>query len=345
MSRVLGTATATGDVGTAAIQSSTGRQGAAVLDTLDMRIAAALQADGRARWREIARMVGASETTVSRRATAMFAKNLIRSTIAIDPQRCGLGHAVVVQFNCMAGHSTEVASALAARPDARFVALVTGPFDVVAEFIVSSRNELASLLADDLGSTSGVSHLTTEVVLRNFKASHDWSRELLGGAAPPPEPPRGKVEAVQLDAVDRDLIALLGSDARQSNQQLADALGVSESMARRRIDRLIAQGCLLPATLVEPALLGYEIEVFALLKVDLGKLEAIAAQLAAVPSVRYLSATSGFTDLVAEVILRSHDELYNFQTRVLGHIDGIREANVALEIRTLKRAFLPGVAA
>jgi hypothetical protein len=73
-----------------------------------------------------------------------------------------------------------VAHALADRSDVRFVALVTGSFDIVMELIVPSRRYLAGVLLEELPKVGGIEDTTTETVLRNFKMSYDWSSELLG---------------------------------------------------------------------------------------------------------------------------------------------------------------------
>ena len=60
----------------------------------------------------------------------------------------------------------------------------------------------------------------------------------------------------------------------------------------------------------------------------------------AAPEVRYLAATSGFSDLVCEVILRSPDDLYEFSTEILGGLRGIQSTVIAHELVTVKRAYM-----
>jgi len=87
-------------------------------------------------------------------------------------------------------------------------------------------------------------------------------------------------------------------------------------------------------------MLGYDVELLVWLRVDLAQLEAIAAALAVRQEVRYLSATTGYSDLVCEIILPSHIDLFKFLTNVLGSLSGIRQIDTATELLTLKRAFL-----
>lgn len=311
------------------------------LSTLDQRIVAALQVDARASWRDIAHLVGSSESTVARRARTLIAAGAIRSTAILDPIRVGQGYPVLLQLRCQPSRGYAAAKALADHPDIRFVTVVTGPFDVVAELIVASNHHLMRFLVEELASIDGITDTSTETVLRNFKTSYDWSRELLDMPLPPRSSREaGSGQAVELDEIDRRLVASLADHGRSGFPELAEALGVTESMARRHVEALVTTGALMPVTLVDPRLLGFEVELALWLHVDLSRLEDVAGALAALPAVRYLSATSGYSDLFAEVILRSNEELYNFRTQVLGSLPGVGRADVALELQTLKRAYL-----
>ena len=313
-----------------------------IIDPLDRQIAAALQINGRATWRDVSGLIDASETTVARRAKEMISRGLLRPTVLIDPFRCGWGRPVIVQMNCEASQLVAITVALAARPDVRFVARVTGPFDVVAELIVPSRRILARVLTEEFAAIPGIYRTTTQAVTRNFKMSYGWARELLPKDAElPPEQINGESSGpIDLDEIDEKMLLLLRDNARQSHQELASELGIGSSVARRKLDRLISEGCLRPVTFVDPALLGYEVESFIWLHVNFSELEETAHVLSRLPGVRYLSATAGFSDLVAETVLRSQEDLYLFQTEVLGSLPGIREAEMAIELSTVKRAYL-----
>ena len=311
------------------------------MDDLDRRVAAALQVNGRATWRQVARAVGNSESTVARRAQQLIDAGFMRVTAVADPIRCGFGYPVLVQLECEVGTAGEAAEVLAERPDVRFAALVTGTFDLVVELIVPSRRRLARVLLEELPEIKGITKTTTESVLRNFKMAYDWSRDLLGPTAaelePPPSPTDG--EPIALNGVDLELLQLLVEDGRRSFSQLAGELDISESMARRRVDALVAAGCIKFATFVDPHRLGYDVEAFIWMRVDLARLEETALALTARPEVRYLSATSGFSDLICEVILRSQDDLYAFSTQTLGALPAVRQVDFALELATVKRGY------
>ncbi len=319
------------------------------MDNLDQRIAAALQVNGRASWHQVARAIGSSESTVARRAQRMIDGGELRVVAIADPIRCGFGYPVLMQLKCESGYSLRVANALADRPDVRFLVLVTGSFDIIMELIVPSRRYLAGVLLEELPRVEGIKETTTETVLRNFKMSYDWSRGLLGETGgktggnldQPTAPQDGSVGRPHvLDAVDLRLYELLQEDGRRSFSELASLLGVSESMARRRVESLWGGGYLKFATLLEPYVIGYDVECFCWVNADLSRLEEAAGILAARREVRYLSATIGHSDLICEVILRAQDDLYDFSTQTLGQLPGVRGVDVGLELQTVKRAYV-----
>jgi DNA-binding Lrp family transcriptional regulator len=143
-----------------------------------------------------------------------------------------------------------------------------------------------------------------------------------------------------LDESDLELMQMLSDDGRRTFSDLAQDVGISESMVRRRVSALVDNGYLFFATLVDPRALGFEVEVFVMLRVSLGELERVATALAARREVRYVSATSGFSDLACEVILRSADDLYDFTTKVLGGLEGVQRTVIAHELATYKRAYM-----
>lgn len=316
-----------------------------VLNTLDRKIVAALQINGRATWHQVAKVVGASESTVSRRANRLLRQGYLRIVGVADPLRCGLGFPVLLQLKCAVGAVASVARTLAQRPDVRFVALLTGSYDLILEIIVPSRAHLAMLLVHQLNAIPGITSTTTESVLRNFKTSYDWSREVLGGdatglAASTPAAIAQEAEPLTLSATDMQLLQLLADDGRLSVAELADQADVSESVVRRRVESLRAAGALRFATLVDPRMMGYECELVLWLNIDLSRLEQVASALGERPEIRYLSATAGYSDLVAEVILPDLDSLYRFNTEVLGSLPGIRRSEIGLELQTVKRVYL-----
>jgi DNA-binding Lrp family transcriptional regulator len=320
------------------------------LDATDQRVLAALQLDGRASWATVARAVGSSESTVQRRYNALVESGAARVIAVVDVLRCGLGIPVLVRVATQPGKSLDVARQLAARPQARFVAVLTGGADAVAEFVVPDHGELSQMLIEDLPAAELITRTETLTVMRTFTSAHDWDPHMLDGAATsllrreqvhPFEDQVWRQAPDVLDDLELAIAATLGEDGRAPLREVAAQTGTSESTASRRIESMIRRGCLRFRTLVEPSLLGFSVEFMLWIDVAPADLEPAGRQLATHPATKYLSATTGRFNLCAQIALRHFADLYPFTTDVIGALPGVHRAESTLQLDTLKRAWVP----
>ncbi|GAA5119677.1 Lrp/AsnC family transcriptional regulator [Pseudonocardia adelaidensis] len=317
------------------------------LTELDRRLVAALQLDGRASWTQVARALGAPESTVARRGQQLIDSGLVGVTGVLDHLRCGLGISLMVRMRCRPGSATAVAAALADLPEARFVTVVTGSADVAAEIVVRDHHDVTRVLVDGLPRAGDITDTESMMVVRKFSAVEEWDTGLL-----PPEavarlrPPRARTghrewsEPERLTEQEFAIARLLAADGRASYAQLAAASGVSESTAARRVESLVRRGCLRFRTLFETPLIGLGIEFMQWLEVEPGELENAGAQLAKQPSTQYVSATTGRFNLCLHGVLPGYGDLYRYLTDVVGALPGVRAADMTLQTRTLKRAYV-----
>jgi DNA-binding Lrp family transcriptional regulator len=91
--------------------------------------------------------------------------------------------------------------------------------------------------------------------------------------------------------------------------------------------------------MVDPVALGFELEVLMHLRVEPASLEHVAAALAATKEVRYISATTGLSDLTCDAVFRDTDDLYTFVTRTIGGIRGILAIDVDVVLESVKREY------
>ena len=329
-------------------------QNEAKTSELDRRIVAALQLNGRASWGAVARHVGASESTVLRRAEKLTENGRLRVIGVVDVLRCGLGVPVIARLKCRPGAAATVAEALAARPDVRYASVLAGSADCSAEFVLPSYADIAGLQENGFPAAEAIRDAETFAVMRTFTSNHDWdsgelspeaATDLRGGDIRPFEEQHWERPPEQLDELDLALCAALGEDGRLPFKEVSKLVGTSESTVARRVDSLVKRGCLRFRTLAEPAMFGYALEFMLWLSVVPGELDRAGQQLAAHPGTKYLSATTGRFNLVGQIVLRHYGELYRHTTDVVGALPGLREADVTLQVSTLKRAWAPTPAA
>src|SRR5215471_7161357 len=122
-----------------------------MLDAIDTRIVECLQVDGRASWTQIARQIGVPTSTAFRRGTALLEGNAILiatlPTLETYPEE---SRVYELRVRCRRGAVRSVARRLADRPDARWVAAVTGEFDVSAELVVPQSADLGEIIIDQI---------------------------------------------------------------------------------------------------------------------------------------------------------------------------------------------------
>jgi DNA-binding Lrp family transcriptional regulator len=335
---------------------------APALSDMERAIVAYLQRDGRIPFRTLAAELGVTETTVYRRTQQLMDAGYFRILGVVDPLRLGDGHVVLAGISCDPTMARQVAAALAARAEMRFVALVTGTFDVVCELVAPDRAHLTKLLVEILPAIPGLRTINTSWVLHTYLTNFLWDMPALAEPHPDADAPTdervgdeetdgdpipqdgvqaadlSRMNGIELDEIDGEVIRLLQEDGRMSYAQIASALGLTESTARRRTLRLLKSSYVRVVAVSNPFLLGFEDVVLIWFKVDLRRLAEVTAALSRLTPVRYLSRTAGAVDLVAEALFHDHTELFAFLNGPLATIVGIREVLISFELALYKRA-------
>lgn len=318
------------------------------LDDLDRRIVVAMQNDGRASWRAIAELVGSSTATVARRGQAMLASGIIK--VAINPALGSSGQvdSFIIRINCAPGTQLQVAEELVGHDDVRFVTVVTGQYDIIAELVVRGGATQYAHLLEELQSISGVERWRSDLVMHIYKVSYDWGRQLFADTLALPDPGQGYellsepegCSPVHFDSSDWKIVDALREDGRETFQAVADRVGMNESSVRRRFERLRAAKCIDILTLVPAPALGMGAETLLTVKVRPSQMDAVARSLATHPAIRYLAATLDENALFCEVIVPSTHELYAFITSTLSQLDGVEGWTASMELLFLKRGFI-----
>ncbi|MFJ3383174.1 MULTISPECIES: Lrp/AsnC family transcriptional regulator [unclassified Curtobacterium] len=323
-------------------------------DDVDRAVLRALAHDGRASWATIGELAGCSTSTAQRRVTRLVEEGAVRIIAASDVLAAGFGVSTKVRMRSGAARADALADALARRPEVRFVATLTGSADCTAEVVLPRVGDLTTFL-----STIEVDGRPVETealpIVRTFTAPFTvFPGDALAttGRAPPPtarsttanapapDPSSGQgVTPVHADATpeERAVFAALVRDGRKPLTDLAREVGRSEAATRRTLEDLVQSGRLRIGPLVAPALLDRATELEVWISVAPDQLSAAAAQLAGHPSVHYAAASLGRFNLIGQAFLPDFASVYTFTTDVLGALPGVREVDVTVQLRTVKR--------
>jgi DNA-binding Lrp family transcriptional regulator len=323
---------------TAGEQAATGPP---AVDDLDRRIIACLRADGRASWTEIASRCGTSVATVSRRGQRLLGDGIVRVAVVPVTAYPGHGSMFFMRMACRSGAAAHVAEQLSTRPNIRFLALVSGPYDIAAEVCVDSRASLVDPLITEIQETDGVESSQTDLILHEYKVAQDWTWQLLVGdsVANTISDPHA-CDAGHMDDVDHGIIEVMRASGRAPFSMVAEQVGLDETTVGRRFDAMLSRGCIQVVTLAPAAALGFTPEVLLNLNISPRRLRDVSAQLSSFVGVRFVAATLSGSSLLCEMIQPTNEALFSFLTDTLASIDGVRGWQASMELLTIRRGFV-----
>jgi Lrp/AsnC family transcriptional regulator for asnA, asnC and gidA len=148
---------------------------------VDVGIIEALQRNGREPFRRIAAALGVSEATVRARYARLTGDGILQVTGVTNPLGLGFDAQAMVGIRT-AGPPTGVAEELARWPEAEYVVLTAGQFDILVELLCADRRSLLEL-TNRIRSLEGVLSTETFLYLELWKQLYDWGA-LDGSAAP-----------------------------------------------------------------------------------------------------------------------------------------------------------------
>jgi Lrp/AsnC family leucine-responsive transcriptional regulator len=143
------------------------------LDELDLKIIAALKADGRATNQDIARSLKIAPATVSARIRRLEELNAMRVVAVTDFSALGLDVLLAVGIEVQGRAAEDVAEELAKLPEVFAVHLVTGARDI--EILVALRDfaQLQPFLLRDVARVRGIRSLTAGIAVDIVKFEFD----------------------------------------------------------------------------------------------------------------------------------------------------------------------------
>lgn len=147
------------------------------LDALDEQIVALLQADGRRSYGDIGKAVGLSEAATRQRVNRLREAGVMRIVAIVDPIQLGRGVVATMGVR-VSGDTRRVAARLADVPEIEYVVLTAGSFDLIAELVCETEEELLRVINESVRSIEQVRETETFMHLRTEKNVFAWGRKL-----------------------------------------------------------------------------------------------------------------------------------------------------------------------
>ena len=142
-----------------------------------------------------------------------------------------------------------------------------------------------------------------------------------------------------MNDTDSKIISILRLDGKISNGRIARQIGVSDETVRRRLQRLVQEGYVRIAALVDPAKMGYRLEALIGVEASPDMLNEVADELAKLEEVNLVTITTGSIGIFFSVNLHSTEELLGYLNTRVWPIPGVRRTEVFVNLATKKRDF------
>ncbi|MDJ1135636.1 Lrp/AsnC family transcriptional regulator [Streptomyces iconiensis] len=312
-----------------------------MVDAIDREIIHALQLDGRASFRAIGQIIGASPQTVTRRYAHLRTTASLRVLGRTQPYALG-DEEWFLRVRCTPDATDRVARALARHEETVWIHVTSGGTEIVC----TTRNPEGRepLLLRNLPKTPRVTSMTAHCLLHSYYGGpqslvdkvRPLDPEQIAALTVPSRPPR----PTHLTGTDRAILRVLYEDARASNQELAVAAGCSQSTAQRRVSELRHSGVLYFDVDYDPAVLERSRVAMLWAAVAPAHLEEAGRALAQHDAVSFAASTTGPTNLYAAITCTDNRALHGYLTGPVAALPGLTQVESAPVTRTLKRAGL-----
>jgi len=144
----------------------------------------------------------------------------------------------------------------------------------------------------------------------------------------------------KLDTTDRAIVERLAQDARVSNREIAEQLGVTEGTVRARVRRMQDEKSIRITAVTnidrfKDAALAYiwiEVE-------RSGQIRAVARQLATIPELGFVGVMLGRADILAITMVRNAEHLAEFVHNRISVVEGVRGIQSTLGVNFVKHDY------
>ena len=143
------------------------------LDEKAKRIIELLQADGRMSYSAIAKDVGLSEAAVRHRVQKLIEGGVVQIVAVTDPLQMGFARQAMIGIK-VTGNVQDVAAELGEIEEIDYIVITTGRFDILAEMVAESDDDLLDIVSRRVGAIGGVVTTETFVYLRLVKQTYAW---------------------------------------------------------------------------------------------------------------------------------------------------------------------------
>jgi len=285
----------------------------------DIALIRLLQADGRISFVDLAEKLGMAEKTARKRVAELRALGLIEITTVASPRAIGYNSVALIGIR-VGGGATRlgIAERLFALNAVDYAVSTFGSYDVLAELVCRDNRELGEILDGSIRGMDGVREIEVFPYLSLHYQQPAWDRAQIKN-----ETLKSSANET-LDKVDRDIIRHLSEDGRMAFLEISRHLGISEGQIRKRYARLVEQAGVQVLAMTNPHSIGYRAIAWVCVNVAPGvSITSVGDQVSALSSVAYIAICAGRFDIMAEVMCRDSDDLFDLVDKRIRTLPGV----------------------
>ena len=259
------------------------------LDPADLNIVDLLRRDPRMANRALAAAIGVSVPTLYSRLRELDEYGVFEVRAQLDFSTLGYARMAFADVYVQGRSTRDVACDLAELDEVLSVLEFVEEPRLVVPLVAGDDAHLMNIAVHAIGAIAGVSRVIINVALQIEQYGFEYGE--IGADRHKPLPViagHGR-----LDMLDQALVETLRTDARVTNRQVAEAVGISETNVRKRLGRLQDEGMFRFSLVCAPARIGLRVWAYVRLATRPDRLERIVAALRETPYSQSLILTSG----------------------------------------------------
>lgn len=315
---------------------------------IDLRILSRLQHDARISNLQLASDVSISAGSCARRIRTLEADGVIRRYVTLlEPKAVGLGVTVFVELSLNLQREALLEAfeeAVIGRPDVLECYLMTGDADYMLRVVTTDVQGYERFLKTSLTRIDGVDRIKSSFALKRLK----YSTALPLETDAPQTVRSGRRLArtsrpaalATLDEIDINILSCLQDQARLSNVDLADRVGLTPAPCLRRVRALEHAGVIQRyAALVEPGAVQLGVAIFVritLVQQVEKRLETFEATIRHHPEVMECYLMTGDADYLLRVVVPDVESYERFLDTTLTRTAGVASIKSSFALRQVK---------
>jgi DNA-binding Lrp family transcriptional regulator len=327
------------------------------LDTVDVKILSEIERDGRLSISDLAKKLGISRASASRRLQRLWDRRLTRTAIFTNPLALGYRNQALTGIQVWPGKLREVCDKLHDFPDVYLILITAGRYDIIIWTMFADPMALTIFLSNELGAISGVKSTDTLMIMEwyfslSYLSPRHWRKMSFSSPLPPyratgDHKQRSALQSngksdLSIDQLDLMIVKELEKDPRRPISDVARKIGISRATASTRLRRLTDARIVRVTAFANMLALSYHMYVIVGMKVSPKEMNTAVDRIIALPGVFWVVKGVGRYDLVVWAALSEPNDLAAFLSNELGVVPGIlaMETMTGLELTKMTGAGL-----